>query len=544
MFETTKNNIVEVDLEKQAIIIDNIESKMLLEKLPYSEIYLAQINNTTYVYKVIYQNNNMDFNKVFKSYSTLSCFSDLDELVQVYDYRKAEDNSTFEVLMEHLADYAFVESIEDKGSKYDHAYQIYKAYHKFLDKGLVPIDSGLPNFLTNGKNIKIIDLDLFLNYKEINFFQTNWFIDKINEIVNWCPEIEEYLTAVIKRVVTERAKYFLTHDPRSQKLIDDAEKILSEETDLNKAKELIENALDLTPNFADAHNDYAVVHWLLGDTARAEEELKTALDIEPDNHVFVMNYLDVLIGQKKLKEANDVQHNYSVYISCKDAPEILANIAQEDKSNFDELQKEIEKYSYPANYAYDIRTLKPIGKLVVRVDYLTKYTPELFEPCEQFLSVGSSLGYMMFFHAENAKKCVGIEPDKRANEIVKNVMKFRGVENIFLHQGTFKDFSKNEKYDLIWMGNVFQYMYVDLGWDVAKQLAEISIGNCIIEAPLEGIYLQQQAHLNANWKNEELMNAYSLERFKEELGKYFTIDSVNPSGTDPVNRVLVSLTRK
>jgi len=539
-----KNNIKEIQVEERSISINNIESKELFKTFPYSKIYLAHINNKTYAYKIIHQNKNMDFNKVLKSYKNLSLLSDIDELVKIYDYRKAEDNSTFEVLMEYLEDYNSVADIKNDESKYDHAYQIYKVYHKILDRGLVPVDSGLPNFMTDGENVKVIDLDLFLKWTEISFFNTNWFISRVKEIINWCSEIEEYLTAIIKRIVNERVKYFLVHDPRAQKLIEEAEQIISEGTDLEKAKELVENALKFAPDFADAHNDFAAVYWLLGETEKAEEELKIALEIEPDNQVFAMNYMDILNSLEKNWEANDVQHNYTVYLTCKDAQEISTNEAVEESLNYEEVQKEIEKYSYPANYAFDIKTLQPIDKLEVRVDYLTKYTPELFEPCEQFLSVGSSLGYMMFFHAKKAKKCVGIEPDKRANEIVQSVGKFREVENIFLHEGTFKDFPKNEKFDLIWMGNVFQYMYVDYGWDVAKQLADISTGRCIIEAPLEGSYLQQQAHLNANWKNDELMNAYSLERFEEEMGKYFTAESVNPSGTDPINRVIVSLSRK
>ena len=93
------------------------------------------------------------------------------------------------------------------------------------------------------------------------------------------------------------------------------------------------------------------------------------------------------------------------------------------------------------------------------------------------------------------------------------------------------------------MGNVFQYMYLDFEWGVAKELARISNGKCVIEAPLEGSYLQTQIQYNPNWANERLMNDYSLKRFKEEFGKYFDVVSVNPSGTDPVNRVLVVIQR-
>lgn len=544
MFEITKNNDVENQVEKQSVTIEKIESKELLEELPYSKIYLAKIENRTYAYKVIYQNKNMDFNKVLKSYKNLHQLSDLDELVRIYDFRKAKDNSTFEVLMEYLDGYGFVAELENEESKYDHAYQIYRVYHKILDRGFVPVDSGLPNFMTDGDNLKVIDLDLFLKWSEISFFNTNWFISRIKEIINWCPQIEGYLTAVIKRIVIERVKHFLIHDPRAQKLVEEAEQVISEGTDLNKAEEIVQRALALAPDFADAHNDLGVIHWLKGDIEKAEAELETALEIEPESEVFVMNYLDVLNSQDKIFEANKVQRDYSLYIESKDDPTVLSCSTSEEIYHYHQVQKEIEEYAYPANYAFDIRTLKPIDKLAVRVDYLTKHTPELFEPCENLLSVGSSLGYMMFFHAPTSKKCVGIEPDKRANEIVRSVMKFREVYNIFLHEGTFKDFPKFDKYDLIWMGNVFQYMYVDYGWDVAKHLANISTERCIIEAPLEGSYLQQQAHLNANWKNDELMNAYSLNRFKEEMGEYFTVDSVSPSGTDPLNRVIVSLSRK
>ena len=144
------------------------------------------------------------------------------------------------------------------------------------------------------------------------------------------------------------------------------------------------------------------------------------------------NLFSIPPSKSSLKRLNKFE-SYMKNISAQNEDSIQNKSSE---TELEELQKEINMYSYPANYAYDIYTLKPLGRLVTRMEYITNFCPQLFEPCKNFLSVGSSLGYMMFFHAHHAKKCTGIEPDGKANEIVKKVMNYRDVDNIALHHGT------------------------------------------------------------------------------------------------------------
>ena len=522
--------------------IDNITEKELLEELSSSKIYKVTIDGQELVYKVIYKNKNMKFHEVLRSYQNLKYYQDVKGIVKVYDYRRADDDSTFEVLMEYLKDY-YVINKRQHMNNLPLAKQIHSICSQVLERGILPIDPGLVNFMTDGINVKMIDLDLMLQWKESVFFHTTWSISRLRQITEWCPEIAPDIDEIIKNIVDERIKYFIPYNPLAQKLILEGENILAEDGDTYSAVKLFNKALELNRRSAAAYNNLAVAYWNLDDIERSETAIKTAAEIEPDNEIFAANYRDILSAQSKSSEANNVISRFESYMKNISAQNEDSIQNKSSETELEELQKEINMYSYPANYAYDIYTLKPLGRLVTRMEYITNFCPQLFEPCKNFLSVGSSLGYMMFFHAHHAKKCTGIEPDGKANEIVKKVMNYRDVDNIALHHGTFLDFPKNELYDLIWMGNVFQYMYLDFEWNVAKELAKISNGICVIEAPLEGSYLQTQIQYNSNWANEKLMNDYSLKRFKEEFGKYFDVVSVNPSGTDPVNRVLVVIKR-
>lgn len=209
-----------------------------------------------------------------------------------------------------------------------------------------------------------------------------------------------------------------------------------------------------------------------------------------------------------------------------------------------EVQDKIDNLSYPANYSYDIDTLEPKGQLKTRFEYWQKHVPELLGEFKRVLSVGCSLGYLLLYHSKNSELCYGIEPDPNTLNLLNEVIRAKGIDNIKTDNYTFAQMNKNETYDLIWMGNVFHYMYVDYGWNVAKVLANISSKYCVIEAPLEGSFLASQANKNPTWGNVLLMAEYNSDRFFLEMSRYFEPLKVAPSGTDPENRVLVLLKRK
>lgn len=523
----------EVNLDK----IDRINGLELLSELPTSRIYKAEINNSEYILKVIDANPNMLFSQVLNSYKNSIVYNDIPELVRVLDYRIVNGGNQFEILMEYLKNFVPVQSIDDD-RKESLAQETLRIIKKILSKGIIPVDCGLANFFTDGTKVKLLDLDFMLEWREISYFNIKWFISRLEEIRKWCPSIIAKVDLLIDEVKKQSQYYFsnFPFNPLTQKYIDESGLIIEKNGDLNSAVDILYKALNITPNSAGVYNNLAVAFWYLDDPARTIELMKIAVELDPANKDFVANYLDILISLEKYEEVERYRKaNNSIKVTTK----VLSCSTVDEK-----LQKKIDLYSYPANYAYDVMTLKPKGALETRVDYFLNHTPDLFEPCENFLSIGSSLGYMLFIHANKARKCVGIEPDPKANEIVKEVAALRDIKNISLHQCNFKDFTTSDKYDLIWMGNVFQYMYVDFGWKVAEELAKISNGKCIIEAPFEGEYLKQQANLNANWKNEILMNEYKFVQFKSKMEPYFNIISVNPSGTDPDNRLLVQMERR
>ncbi|AFN75412.1 hypothetical protein MROS_2182 [Melioribacter roseus P3M-2] len=524
---TRENNLSRI------LTIDNIKEKTLLKNNPTSSIYKVRINDITLAYKVIKKNDNIDFRYTLKSYENYSNMKNTDGMVKVYDYRITEEGDKFEVLMEYLEGYNDVAEVEENKQLYTE--KIYNIFNNILNQNIIPVDSGLANFLVKDQDVKMIDLDFLLKWEEVTFFNIIWFITRVDEIKSWSIDLGHKINDLFYNYME---KYFDTipYNPLAEKYVEEGEKLLIEQR-AGDAFKCFEEALKLKPNCSDAFNNLAVIYWDRNEIEISEKLLEFSLKIEPDNKVYLENYMEVLAHQKKHEKIINVINNTTK----------KKNIKNYDKVKQEELlllQEEIDKYSYPSNYSYDIQSLQPKGSLKERVKYFVKYSPDLFEPCNKFLSVGSSLGYMLLFHAYRAKKCVGIEPDHKANDIVKRVAAFRNLKNVELFQGTFKDYPKNDHFDLIWMGNVFQYMYVDYGWQVAEELAKISCGKCIIEAPFEGEFLKKQAHLNSNWKNESLMNEYKFKRFEYEIKKYFDIKSVNPSGTDPVNRLIVVLERK
>jgi hypothetical protein len=517
------------------ITFSNITCKELIKELSTSSIYKCKINNKEYVSKVIYKNPNMDFNNVLKSYQNYQTLMSKDGIVDVYDFRISDCGEKFEVLMEDLSNYYDVENAEES----DHlqlATQILSILKNLIKQNVIPVDCGIANFVTDGKNVKMLDLDFILRWNEVTYFNIKWFLSRLEGIKSWCPSISSGIDELVSEINTKKIKYFgsMPYNPIAAKLIEEGEKLLIEENNSEEALNKFYKALEVQPNCSAAYNNLAVISWNNDEKLKTLSLLECAYELEPENETYKTNYFDVVNSLDNESKRN----NFYLTNSLSILP------AKEKSDNYITLQKEIDNYSYPSNYAYDILTLKPKGSLETRVEYFVKYTPELFEKCNNFLSIGSSLGYMLLFHSFRAKKCTGIEPDLKANEIVRSVASFRNANNIELFLGTFKEFEKKDKYDLIWMGNVFQYMYVDYSWKVAEELANISSGKCIIEAPFEGNFLKQQSHLNANWKNEKLMNDYSFKRFRAEMEKYFKIISANPSGTDPLNRMLVVLERK
>lgn len=199
-----------------------------------------------------------------------------------------------------------------------------------------------------------------------------------------------------------------------------------------------------------------------------------------------------------------------------------------------EIQERLNAVKYPQNHYYNIDTLEPLGLLLKRVKVFEEICPEIFAPVGSFLDIGSSLGFFLF--KSLAKEATGIEPDLEAFEVSDQVRKYRN-SNVKIFNSCFDSFKTDEKFDLIFLGNVFHYLYRKEGWAALAKLATMSKGLVVMELPLQGEYLVRNG-----WTAGDLMNDYTGIRYIEEARKYFHIDRIGPSATgDGKERVITVL---
>lgn len=523
--------------------INNIRKITLINNYPYSRIYKTEIEGRELVYKVIKKNYAMDFTHVIQSYRNLIVNPMLEGLVKIYDFRLSKEGDSIEILMESLIGW---QSLTDLGKDERKAFGIkaLEILSELIDKDIIPFDAGIVNFMTDGNEVKMIDLDFMLTWKEMNQFYSKWFITRLEGIAAWCPELKPEAARLISVFSEKSSTYFknLIQKEDTDELLYKGEELISQENYV-EAVHILNSLINKQPNCAECFNDLAVAHLELKNPVRSMLLLETAIERDPENSVYAENYRELISKHSHDEVIKEITQNRLPFQNneellkrlLKDSPDLIEEIK--------ELQNRVDSYTYPNNYAFDIVTLNPKGQLKTRMDYWRKYSPELLYQCSRFLSIGSSLGYLEFYHSATAKSCTGVEPDKMAVEIVNKIKELRNCNNIHIHNMQIGSFERKEKYDLIWMGNVFHYIYAEFGWKSAKVLAELSDGICVIEAPLEGEFLMAQSDLNPLWKNTKLMSDYTSARFNQEMSVYFDIVRINPSGTDPVNRVLVVLRR-
>ena len=200
------------------------------------------------------------------------------------------------------------------------------------------------------------------------------------------------------------------------------------------------------------------------------------------------------------------------------------------------IQKLVDNVTYPQNLYYNVDTLEPKGLLVNRCNVFKKYCPQLFEKQKSFLDIGCATGYFLFHHAKNNTRVVGIEPDKKLFNICSLIDIYKDENtNLELLNIRFKNYVLKEKFDLIFLGNCFHYLYEDEGWNILKKLSKIRNGQIIIEAPLEGSHLVEIHGWNENEKSKD----YTRDRFIEEASKFFKIQGIYDSGTIGMRNVVV-----
>jgi len=200
------------------------------------------------------------------------------------------------------------------------------------------------------------------------------------------------------------------------------------------------------------------------------------------------------------------------------------------------IQQTLNAISYPQNYYYDIETLEPIGLLKKRLEAFKIGAPELFKSYNSFLDIGSSIGYFLFYHSLKSKKVVGIEPESGAVDLCLQIKKIRRSINLEIINSKFSQYESEDKFDLIFIGNAFHYLYKDEGWIVLQKLAKISNNFIVMEFPMEGKHLIEIG----GWKEDETTRDFTEKRFKEEVKKNsFEIIRTSRSGTMGDRKIVV-----
>lgn len=201
----------------------------------------------------------------------------------------------------------------------------------------------------------------------------------------------------------------------------------------------------------------------------------------------------------------------------------------------EEIQKRLLETVYPQNYYYDVNTLEPLGLLKLRIDVFLKEVPMLFSSFDSFLDIGSSIGYFLFYHSLKSKYVMGIEKNIDAVDLCNQIKNIRNCNNLEIKNCSFSEFTSDVKYDMIFAGNCFHYLYKDEGWSVFNKIDALSSRYVVLELPLESSYLIQ---LGA-WEDNSFTKDYTECRFIEEAEKYFTIEKITKSGTFGDRKVVV-----
>jgi SAM-dependent methyltransferase len=201
-----------------------------------------------------------------------------------------------------------------------------------------------------------------------------------------------------------------------------------------------------------------------------------------------------------------------------------------------EIQQRLNSVHYPQNYYYDIVSLEPHGLLSLRLEFFKSNSPELFLPCDKFLDIGSSLGYFLFFHSLISKHVVGIEQNKEAVSICQQIKNFRKAYNVEIISCRFCEYLSSDKYDLIFIGNCFHYLYKDEGWSCLQRIYDVSTNFVVIELPMEGKHIVEIG----GWDEDDMSKDYTRQRFEEESKKCgFKIIRIAQSGTAGNRNIVV-----
>lgn len=140
-----------------------------------------------------------------------------------------------------------------------------------------------------------------------------------------------------------------------------------------------------------------------------------------------------------------------------------------------DIQRLIDRMTYPPTHDYEVETLTPRGPLKDRVKIIEEMAPGFFTG-EAFLDIGCSKGF--FLHRMQAPTKVGLDPDPEAIKICRAL----GLNVVHV---PFEGFMSLKRFDRIFVGNCYHYLFRDEQWRWIDKLAALSTDLVLIEGPTE-----------------------------------------------------------
>lgn len=176
----------------------------------------------------------------------------------------------------------------------------------------------------------------------------------------------------------------------------------------------------------------------------------------------------------------------------------------------------IDSLSYPPNHSYTLQPFAPVGDTKIRLEKIKLLDSEFFTG-HNFLDIGCNKGFFSLTALSTFETVTSIDNDNRFTDLLKSFDIELNVVN-----KSFRNFTTDQTFDKIMIGNVAHYLYNESGWDWIAKLAVLSTGKVLIEGAIDmkcddmkiAIPKEKQAKFN---------------EFQKEIKKYFRLVTATSS---------------
>lgn len=203
------------------------------------------------------------------------------------------------------------------------------------------------------------------------------------------------------------------------------------------------------------------------------------------------------------------------------------------------IRKMMDEYPHPPTQRFDPETLSPLNDITsARIENLRNAAPEMFEPGERFLDIGSCKGYVSLVMSDIYREVVGYEPARHNYEIADGVAARHAKSNVSFHLGEMRDvpmfvsgktmFDPNN-FTTIFAGNVHHY-FVEYAlrdggrpflW--LRKFAGMADKYIVIDGPFEMDDPAVKKIADRQGWTERMRNSYTFETFKQGLFPQFAL---------------------